>query len=175
MDYSFSFITLYWFCGLCCKRFPRTIVWISLHLVEQYDIAAYLNMTASFSEQENILLSQRGPGNIKVVDFGSSCYEQQRGKKKRLHVIAGFFLFFQNKCSPENLYNSRLPLSLSISVHIHSESILPLSRGYTGSPLQHGHWHVESGLHPCWTLHRLSSLPRRKWGGTDSLYNGGMT
>ncbi|XP_024137807.1 dual specificity tyrosine-phosphorylation-regulated kinase 4 isoform X4 [Oryzias melastigma] len=27
---------------------------------------------------ENILLSQRGPGNIKVVDFGSSCYEQQR-------------------------------------------------------------------------------------------------
>ncbi|KAG7257554.1 hypothetical protein CRUP_032225 [Coryphaenoides rupestris] len=27
---------------------------------------------------ENILLSQKGPGNIKVVDFGSSCYEQQR-------------------------------------------------------------------------------------------------
>ncbi|KAM3850230.1 dual specificity tyrosine-phosphorylation-regulated kinase 4-like, partial [Diretmus argenteus] len=27
---------------------------------------------------ENILLSQRGQGNIKVVDFGSSCYEQQR-------------------------------------------------------------------------------------------------
>ncbi|XP_077597737.1 dual specificity tyrosine-phosphorylation-regulated kinase 4 isoform X2 [Stigmatopora nigra] len=27
---------------------------------------------------ENILLSQRGAGNIKVVDFGSSCYEQQR-------------------------------------------------------------------------------------------------
>ncbi|TSS60392.1 Dual specificity tyrosine-phosphorylation-regulated kinase 4 [Bagarius yarrelli] len=27
---------------------------------------------------ENILLSQRGHGNIKVVDFGSSCYEQQR-------------------------------------------------------------------------------------------------
>ena len=31
--------------------------------------------------QENILLSQRGPGNIKVVDFGSSCYEQQRGER----------------------------------------------------------------------------------------------
>ncbi|KAM6946485.1 dual specificity tyrosine-phosphorylation-regulated kinase 4 isoform 2-T2 [Aplochiton taeniatus] len=27
---------------------------------------------------ENILLSHRGQGNIKVVDFGSSCYEQQR-------------------------------------------------------------------------------------------------
>ncbi|XP_073724755.1 dual specificity tyrosine-phosphorylation-regulated kinase 4 isoform X1 [Misgurnus anguillicaudatus] len=27
---------------------------------------------------ENILLTQRGLGNIKVVDFGSSCYEQQR-------------------------------------------------------------------------------------------------
>ncbi|XP_045061106.1 dual specificity tyrosine-phosphorylation-regulated kinase 4 isoform X3 [Coregonus clupeaformis] len=27
---------------------------------------------------ENILLSQKGQGNIKVVDFGSSCYEQQR-------------------------------------------------------------------------------------------------
>ncbi|XP_061109089.1 dual specificity tyrosine-phosphorylation-regulated kinase 4 isoform X1 [Conger conger] len=27
---------------------------------------------------ENILLSQKGQGSIKVVDFGSSCYEQQR-------------------------------------------------------------------------------------------------
>ncbi|KAL4659447.1 dual specificity tyrosine-phosphorylation-regulated kinase 4-like [Arapaima gigas] len=27
---------------------------------------------------ENIVLSQKGVGNIKVVDFGSSCYEQQR-------------------------------------------------------------------------------------------------
>ncbi|XP_035604797.1 dual specificity tyrosine-phosphorylation-regulated kinase 4-like isoform X2 [Oncorhynchus keta] len=27
---------------------------------------------------ENILLSHKGQGNIKVIDFGSSCYEQQR-------------------------------------------------------------------------------------------------
>lgn len=80
----------------------------------------------SFSEQENILLSQRGPGNIKVVDFGSSCYEQQRGKKKRLiiAVIAGFFfcLFFQNKCSPENLYITHGFLSLSPLVYTYIQS-----------------------------------------------------
>ena len=39
------------------------------------------------SAQENILLSQRGPGNIKVVDFGSSCYEQQRGESISKRII----------------------------------------------------------------------------------------
>lgn len=29
--------------------------------------------------QENILLRQRGQSSIKVIDFGSSCYEHQRG------------------------------------------------------------------------------------------------
>lgn len=55
--------------------------------MEQYNIAAalYKSVCASTCEQENILLSQRGPGNIKVVDFGSSCYEQQRGKSMKLN------------------------------------------------------------------------------------------
>lgn len=54
---------------------------IGLHLVD-LGCTAKFNFVPSFanSQQENILLSQRGPGNIKVVDFGSSCYEQQRGK-----------------------------------------------------------------------------------------------
>lgn len=32
--------------------------------------------------QENILLRQRGQSSIKVIDFGSSCYEHQRGKTR---------------------------------------------------------------------------------------------
>lgn len=54
---------------------------IGLYLVDLGCIVTF-NFVPSLanSQQENILLSQRGPGNIKVVDFGSSCYEQQRGK-----------------------------------------------------------------------------------------------
>lgn len=33
----------------------------------------------SFLFQENILLRQRGQSAIKVIDFGSSCYEHQKG------------------------------------------------------------------------------------------------
>ena len=32
-----------------------------------------------FLSQENILLRQRGQSAIKVIDFGSSCYEHQKG------------------------------------------------------------------------------------------------
>lgn len=55
---------------------------ILLHLVDWVKNSPFnfLSPFPAISQQENILLSQRGPGNIKVVDFGSSCYEQQRGK-----------------------------------------------------------------------------------------------
>lgn len=33
----------------------------------------------SFLFKENILLRQRGQSAIKVIDFGSSCYEHQKG------------------------------------------------------------------------------------------------
>lgn len=74
-------------------------MWILPHLVEQDNIATDLYKSKVIecvcfcSEQENILLSQRGPGNIKVVDFGSSCYEQQRGKSIKLTLT-------NNACLP---------------------------------------------------------------------------
>ena len=39
---------------------------------------------------ENILLRQKGQSSIKVIDFGSSCYEHQRGKYA-WHIICGLF------------------------------------------------------------------------------------
>ena len=36
---------------------------------------------------ENILLRQKGQSSIKVIDFGSSCYEHQRGKYFRINFI----------------------------------------------------------------------------------------
>lgn len=64
-----------------CKRIPRKRADIapSSGVIEYCSL--FERLCICF-KQENILLSQRGPGNIKVVDFGSSCYEQQRGKKR---------------------------------------------------------------------------------------------
>lgn len=129
------------------------------------------NRRTSFFHSEDL-------GTSRWLTLGQAVMNSKGVRRKDFtHYSIFFVLFFSSKqmSSRELIYYSWPPLSLSISVHVHSESILPLPRGYTGSHLQHGHWHVESGLHPCWTLHRLSSLPRRKWGGTDSLYNGGMT
>lgn len=63
------------------KRIPRK----KADIAPSSGVIEYCSLFERFcicSKQENILLSQRGPGNIKVVDFGSSCYEQQRGKKR---------------------------------------------------------------------------------------------
>ena len=38
-----------------------------------------MDSVVSFLSQENILLRQRGQSAIKVIDFGSSCYELQKG------------------------------------------------------------------------------------------------
>lgn len=74
------------------------------------------------SKQENILLSQRGPGNIKVVDFGSSCYEQQRGKKINKWINGFFFLLWGNfKEIARSLNSPALPL-LFLSVYTYIQS-----------------------------------------------------
>lgn len=43
--------------------------------------------------QENILLRQRGQSAIKVIDFGSSCYEHQRGTTLNI-IFIDFLVFF---------------------------------------------------------------------------------
>ncbi|XP_074533694.1 dual specificity tyrosine-phosphorylation-regulated kinase 4 isoform X2 [Halichoeres trimaculatus] len=78
---------------------------------------------------ENILLSQRGPGNIKVVDFGSSCYEQQR-----------VYTYIQSRFyrSPEVI----LGHNYSMAIDMWSLGCI-LAELYTGYPLFPGESEVE--------------------------------
>ncbi|XP_051807854.1 dual specificity tyrosine-phosphorylation-regulated kinase 4 isoform X4 [Acanthochromis polyacanthus] len=78
---------------------------------------------------ENILLSQKGPGNIKVVDFGSSCYEQQR-----------VYTYIQSRFyrSPEVILGH--PYSMAIDMWSLGCILAEL---YTGYPLFPGESEVE--------------------------------
>ncbi|XP_010881813.3 dual specificity tyrosine-phosphorylation-regulated kinase 4 isoform X1 [Esox lucius] len=78
---------------------------------------------------ENILLSQKGQGNIKVVDFGSSCYEQQR-----------VYTYIQSRFyrSPEVI----LGLPYSTAIDMWSLGCI-LAELYTGFPLFPGESEVE--------------------------------
>ncbi|KAM9815125.1 dual specificity tyrosine-phosphorylation-regulated kinase 4 isoform X1 [Syngnathus typhle] len=78
---------------------------------------------------ENILLSQRGPGNIKVIDFGSSCYEQQR-----------VYTYIQSRFyrSPEVILGH--PYSMAIDMWSLGCILAEL---YTGYPLFPGESEVE--------------------------------
>uniref|UniRef100_A0A4W4ETU5 dual-specificity kinase n=1 Tax=Electrophorus electricus TaxID=8005 RepID=A0A4W4ETU5_ELEEL len=78
---------------------------------------------------ENILLSKRGQGNIKVVDFGSSCYEQQR-----------VYTYIQSRFyrSPEVILGH--PYSMAIDMWSLGCILAEL---YTGYPLFPGESEVE--------------------------------
>ncbi|XP_030223151.1 dual specificity tyrosine-phosphorylation-regulated kinase 4 isoform X1 [Gadus morhua] len=78
---------------------------------------------------ENILLSQRGPGNIKVVDFGSSCYEQQ---KVYTYIQSRFYR------SPEVILGQ--PYSMAIDMWSLGCILAEL---YTGGPLFPGESEAE--------------------------------
>ncbi|KAI4466147.1 dual specificity protein kinase [Holotrichia oblita] len=47
------------------------------HLCISFELMS-MSHYLSFSLQENVLLKQRGSSSIKVIDFGSSCYSNQR-------------------------------------------------------------------------------------------------
>ncbi|XP_051975871.1 dual specificity tyrosine-phosphorylation-regulated kinase 4-like isoform X1 [Xyrauchen texanus] len=78
---------------------------------------------------ENILLSKRGQGNVKVVDFGSSCYEQQR-----------VYTYIQSRFyrSPEVILGH--PYSMAIDMWSLGCILAEL---YTGYPLLPGESEVE--------------------------------
>uniref|UniRef100_A0A673W371 dual-specificity kinase n=1 Tax=Salmo trutta TaxID=8032 RepID=A0A673W371_SALTR len=78
---------------------------------------------------ENILLSQKGQGNIKVVDFGSSCYEQQR-----------VYTYIQSRFyrSPEVI----LGHAYSMAIDMWSLGCI-MAELYTGFPLFPGESEVE--------------------------------
>ncbi|XP_062339115.1 dual specificity tyrosine-phosphorylation-regulated kinase 4-like isoform X2 [Osmerus eperlanus] len=78
---------------------------------------------------ENILLSNKGQGNIKVIDFGSSCYEQQR-----------VYTYIQSRFyrSPEVILGH--PYSMAIDMWSLGCILVEL---YTGFPLFPGESEVE--------------------------------
>ncbi|KAK6482405.1 dual specificity tyrosine-phosphorylation-regulated kinase 4-like isoform X1, partial [Huso huso] len=78
---------------------------------------------------ENILLAHKGQGTIKVVDFGSSCYEQQR-----------VYTYIQSRFyrSPEVI----LGHTYSMAIDMWSLGCI-LAELYTGSPLFPGENEVE--------------------------------
>ncbi|KTF77389.1 hypothetical protein cypCar_00004617 [Cyprinus carpio] len=97
---------------------------------------------------ENILLSQRGQGNIKVVDFGSSCYEQQR-----------VYTYIQSRFyrSPEVILGH--PYSMAIDMWSLGCILAEL---YTGYPLFPGESEVEQiacimEVRDCISSQRISS------------------
>lgn len=73
---------------------------------------------------ENILLCHPAKSGIKVIDFGSSCHETEKGELKNCMVTDN-------------------------SLHVHSIAILPKSRSHLGDELRNGHRHVVLGLYPC--------------------------
>lgn len=105
---------------------------------------------------ENILLRHPRKSAIKVIDFGSSCFEHEKGK-----FIRRAF----------RLQNSKL-MPPSCSLHLHPESLLPLPRSYSRYELSHGDRYLESRLHSRRALLWLSSLPRRERAGAAGVYHG---
>ena len=121
--------------------------------------------------QENILLKLKGQSSIKVIDFGSSCYDHQR-----------VYTYIQSRFyrSPEVILGA-LPrihhLSNSLSLYVNVVPSLPPSLPPSllllcRDAVQHGHRHVESGVHLGRAVHGLPAVPRGERGGTASLHHG---
>ncbi|CAG2221099.1 DYRK2_3_4 [Mytilus edulis] len=88
-----------------------------------------ISKTMDHCGQENILLRQRGQSSIKVIDFGSSCYEHQR-----------VYTYIQSRFyrSPEVILG--LPYSMPIDMWSFGCILAEL---YTGYPLFPGENEVE--------------------------------
>lgn len=73
----------------------------SIHLVRRFAYSILQCMRVMFKENivhcdmkpENILLRQKGSSAIKVIDFGSSCFESQRSKSSL--ILLNFYLKFK--------------------------------------------------------------------------------
>lgn len=76
---------------------------------------------------ENILLAHPARSEIKVIDFGSSCFENEKGMPRR-----------HKDCMKANVY----------SIHLHPKSILSVTRGYSWHDIWSTHRYVESRLYP---------------------------
>ncbi|XP_019898256.2 dual specificity tyrosine-phosphorylation-regulated kinase 4 isoform X2 [Esox lucius] len=97
--------------------------------VNLYELIKKNNFQGFNQVLENILLSHKGQGNVKVIDFGSSCYEQQR-----------VYTYIQSRFyrSPEVILGH--PYSMAIDMWSLGCILTEL---YTGFPLFPGESEVE--------------------------------
>ena len=89
---------------------------------------------------QNVLLRHPAKSAIKVIDFGSSCFEHEKSK----------WFSMSERPIPDR----------SFSLHLYSESLLPLAGSHPGHELPYGDRYVESGLHHGRALYRIPYLPR---------------
>lgn len=101
-----------------------------------------------------MLLRHPAKSAIKVIDFGSSCFEHEKSKG----II---------------YWRLIVPSDDARSLHVHSKPVLSLSRSHLRDELSHGHRYVEPGLYISGAQDRLPHLPRRKRAGAVIMHNGG--
>lgn len=113
----------------------------SIHLVRRFAYSILQCMRVMFKENiihcdmkpENILLRQKGSSAIKVIDFGSGCFESQRSERPEIFLIQ----FLRKK----TYLNWLLFLILLFSLHIYSKSLLQGTWNYIGNPLYNFYRH----------------------------------
>lgn len=104
---------------------------------------------------ENILLAHPARTEIKVIDFGSSCFENEKGA----------ILY------PLSLATTKLTGN---SIYVYPVAFLPLSRSHPRNELRSGNRYVVARLHPGGVVYRLPHLPRRKRARAVGMHHGSL-
>jgi len=94
---------------------------------------------------ENILLAHPAKSEIKVIDFGSSCFEHEKG-----NLPTG------------TIKRTSMATYGLCSVYLYSISILSLTGSHSRYDLRDANRYVEFGLHFGGATNRVSYLPRRE-------------
>ena len=95
---------------------------------------------------ENILLAHPAKSEIKVIDFGSSCFEHEKGDFSSTDTIKRMSMITYELCS----------------VYLYPVSVLSLTRSHSWYDLRNANRYVEFGLHFGGTTDRVSYLSRRE-------------
>lgn len=105
---------------------------------------------------ENILLANPRRSEIRVIDFGSSCFENEKGTSPRVPLMT-VYTYIQSRFyrSPEVILG------------------IDYSMGTPPARPSHSDRHVEPRVHPRRAAHGLSHLPRRKRAGPARVHDGG--
>jgi len=109
---------------------------------------------------ENVLLSGPNRTQIKLIDFGSSCYDTEC-----------VYTYIQSRFyrSPEV---SRASHCDSFDATIRTTGVRNCFTGDLRTGLWHGDRHVVIRLHLSRALHWISAVPRRERNGADAVHDG---